>query len=999
MSLFTDWNTLLLEEYFSPSKNDQNVWISTNRLELEGIGVHLGGANGLIEAVKQGPPWFHGDGDISTKAECLVYQRKWPNGRPDDYCDPDSENNQYHNMSAPTYLPYIALWVLAGSEVDRSGFYIKVSELTSSQFPSDARENMETVWKDLEQWSSIKIQGKLGRFKANILGNHKFVGMAYAQALVTQRDIDGISRLFGSCRLFPGQTLNNEHFEQLLEHGQNSYFLSKGLKNAMGDQDYKEHLRELLGSYLEFWDGTIPKRANSISNPVINQKQNHQLWNDELSIILQMKFNEENTFWEIGWRLPATEAGHSFELNVDGNDKVSAKLELAGTHLHCVSAVSQKNARNVLNKSAKESIESTLSYIGIDDDISERKIFLRKDKIRILAWDRPDPALSDSSLLEREMPVSGYVYLLYSQEEYSNLIHFLKNEGIAHQNESNDGLPDKWGLISISDTSLLTSEQRAIIIDEEPSNTPKARIRLIGGKPIIGAGNKKYAYYDLPIIELEAPAGTELHCSDLIFEELGDSENNLIKRFKFRLKEENKCALKITAKIGSEELCKVGLQVLSAGGLGVAKKDQFSLDKFGRAIFDSSGLLGASIGEKQANDVNIDYFQIDQTTLDELADIDILEYMKSNISALFLDSIASSINGSVSYGVARDQIRRLANDKGLDNIEPAILLRELRRRGHIEIETNVKGHMVRICTVPPTIYSLPIKDNEQRQLYGVCGSLRLQHWQELSIIVGCKIFFDRGIPRNLPTVRLAPFTQLSVSALENSSNFQVVNLPIQNLFQWVGSINERKENLLWYQEQGFSPNYLKKLNPTRGGFRDTENVLVDAKRKYELFKYEDQQIQGLSVYKFGENLGEGVSKYSFIQDSRWGVWMAINAFAEFVKTTYGILDASPWPLHYDSINGSLYMPARIEPPFVVERLLTLSGGDSPTIIQATGKAEDDSVLLSDKDQSVIGKVSLVYDEMANGKWLCYRWVPEKIAQKVATLLNGELQEFRSKIKN
>lgn len=995
MSLFIDWNTLLLEEYFSSSKVDQKVWISTTRHELEGIGVHLGGCNGLVEAVKQGPPWFHGDGDVYSKARWLVRQRNWPSLRPDEYIDPEKQNKLYEDRHAPTYMPYIALWVLAGSEVDTLGFYEKVKELSGSPYPKDTRENMEEVWKDLEKWSSTKTKGELGQFSVNILGSHKYVGMAYAQALVTHRDIAGISRLFGSCRLNPGQTLNTEHFDQLLKHGQNSYFLSKGLKHAMGDPNYREHLRELLGSYLDFWDGTVPKRASPKSNPTVDLKKNNQLFVDDLSIILQMKFSQDSTFWEIGWRLPALEAGFGFSLSVDGNNEESAKLELAGTHLFCINIVNQKAVRELLNRSATETIESKLNFIGIDGDINDRKFILREDKIRILTWDSPDPALRDC-LIEREMPVSGPVYLLYSQLEYSNLIHFLKNEDIDHQIVDFEGIADKWALICIEDSSLLTTEQRASIIDEEISNTPKARIRLVGGKPIIGAGNKKYAFYDLPIIELEAPPKTQLNCSDLIFEELIGSQKNSIRRFKLSLKEEKTCVMKITASLGGEEICKISMQILLTGGLGVGKRDQFSLDNFGRAIFDSSGLLGATIGEKQAsNNGKIDCFQIDQKTLNDLEDKNISEYMQNNISALFLDSIASSTNGSISYGAARDQVRRLAVEKGIDNIEPALLLRELRLRGHIEIETNEKGHMVRICSVPPTIYSVPIKDNKLQQLYGVCGSLRLQHWHELSLIVGCKIFFDKGTPPYLPTLRLAPFTELSVIAFANFANFQVVDFPSLSLSQWVGSINERKKNLMWYQEQGLSPNYLKKLNPTKGWFSDTRDILVDPELKYELFKYEDHQIQGLSVYKLGENLGEGLSKYSFIQDSRWGVWMAINAFAEFVKNAHGISDASPWPLHYDSKNGSLYLPARMEPPLVVERLLILSSGESPKVIKASGKHEGNLITLIDNNLKKMGRVSLVYEHMANGKWLCYRWVPRKIAARVATLLNGELQDFHA----
>lgn len=122
--------------------------------------------------------------------------------------------------------------------------------------------------------------------------------------------------------------------------------------------------------------------------------------------------------------------------------------------------------------------------------------------------------------------------------------------------------------------------------------------------------------------------------------------------------------------------------------------------------------------------------------------------------------------------------------------------------------------------------------------------------------------------------------------------------------------------------------------------------------------------------------------------------MAIEAFAKYVKTEYCIADASPWPFHYDSITGCLWLPARMEPPFVIERLLALCAGQSPITLQVTGEIDGESILLLEKDQQLIGRVSTVYSEMANGKWLCYRWVPRVIANKVATLLGGELQELR-----
>jgi len=173
MSLFTEWNSLLLEEYFSSAKAGQDVWIPTTRLELEGIGVHKGGANGLIEAVKQGRSWFHGNGHIADAAKQLARQRLSPRNRPNDYRDPGSDIEVFQGANAPPYLPYIALWVLDKSEEEEPGFYAKVAELIGEPFPNNTRQQMAAVWTDLEYWSTAQQEGRFGRFKLNVLGEHR----------------------------------------------------------------------------------------------------------------------------------------------------------------------------------------------------------------------------------------------------------------------------------------------------------------------------------------------------------------------------------------------------------------------------------------------------------------------------------------------------------------------------------------------------------------------------------------------------------------------------------------------------------------------------------------------------------------------------------------------------------------------------------------------------------------------------------------------------------
>lgn len=122
--------------------------------------------------------------------------------------------------------------------------------------------------------------------------------------------------------------------------------------------------------------------------------------------------------------------------------------------------------------------------------------------------------------------------------------------------------------------------------------------------------------------------------------------------------------------------------------------------------------------------------------------------------------------------------------------------------------------------------------------------------------------------------------------------------------------------------------------------------------------------------------------------------MAVGAFAEFMaKPPYNLIEASPWPIHYESATGFFWIPARLSLPFVLERVLVLCSGEGPANYKTTIKKRDESIVLLKKNQQVIGEISQVYSAMASGEWLCYRYVPKLIAGKIASLLGGKLIEM------
>jgi hypothetical protein len=69
----------------------------------------------------------------------------------------------------------------------------------------------------------------------------------------------------------------------------------------------------------------------------------------------------------------------------------------------------------------------------------------------------------------------------------------------------------------------------------------------------------------------------------------------------------------------------------------------------------------------------------------------------------------------------------------------------------------------------------------------------------------------------------------------------------------------------------------------------------------------------------------------------------------------------------------------------------LCSGSAPIAVNVTGVYNNDT----DKvdlfaNGAPIGGVHRVYTDFKSGLWLCYRWVPKSVAQKVSTLLGGTL---------
>jgi hypothetical protein len=78
-------------------------------------------------------------------------------------------------------------------------------------------------------------------------------------------------------------------------------------------------------------------------------------------------------------------------------------------------------------------------------------------------------------------------------------------------------------------------------------------------------------------------------------------------------------------------------------------------------------------------------------------------------------------------------------------------------------------------------------------------------------------------------------------------------------------------------------------------------------------------------------------------------------------------------------------------PVVLERALVLCGGSAPALMDLEKRMDPGSqylALVRKADQTAVACTSSVYYDMADGRWLAYKYVPEEIAKVVAGKLGG-----------
>nr|WP_297459441.1 hypothetical protein [uncultured Halomonas sp.] len=987
---FSEWNLRLLRSFFSEASEGEEVFLRVDKDFLDQVGQDIGGDSGFLEAVRKGPDWIVSQESFTCSILKLKKQRKNPSRS---YKDPGNFDIKYRGLRAPAYLPYLAALVRNDAE-NATSYYDRLAKdlKLKHQFNSHEMGQVEKVWDDLEEWTR-KNNGRFGFFKRRILGGYRLIGVPRSQSILKPSDMENLAQVFAQAQVRPGQELSEESLTQILNETRASgSIFTAGFQRALEIDDFVQPIRAAIFNAYSDWDGTLPIRgggATGVESSTNGRNEGEIYMGISLLVIRDFPLQLSPS-----WRVPAIQDIGKFELERDG---LIWSGQFSGTEGANTARAHNQEADfwDVAKRASDTTVQfDARCFVSEDSEPTMLKLTLMRRILWVLT-PAIDNLTGDIELREGDLPASGSAFLMAPPRSVQALQGYIEREKPECEVISALGVPKDWLIVRLVDCASLSEEQR-ILPDGEKGARPRPRaIRFVGGKSIRRGYSRMYLPYDLPFIELDAPLGARVDCSGGIEVEEQSSPLSVnaadhvdwrpLRRFKFRLPHSRSASYELKAiSANGSSLGQAKLRVADLGGDVVDTGKPFSLDNIGRHIHSYEGLSGVVLGTARDKSTETPSELNDYALTDvELGSSVGCQNLKVGIHEMFLDALAQS--GSLDYGVARDLLQRLLLSTGeLD--EPVLLLLELRRRGYLGVSTTYKGHIARIHAIKPTLYSLPLTF-AGRPIWAVAGTLRIDHWKIIARKTEAWSAHQLNSNRGVFEPWRLVISDRSV-ALETCSQigFRFSEKPCISVASWSASLglfrDETFRNTM--ESIGSAREGAMRLNASTGRF-----TAIPRGDVCELWRVRDLDIGVGNLYVLADQ-----GKYAFVNDSRWGVWLALDAFAKHISLYPEMDGVHPLPITYESARRTIWLPARISLPTVLERALVLCSGDSPDVLtlqkDITENTNSRLLLIRKKDGLPEFSANRFYTDMADGKWLAYRYVPENIARIIAGKLGAVL---------
>ena len=1006
------WNLSLLREYFNPSRSGEEVWLSLDRSQIGSLAPELGEYENLLEAVKDGPEWGTvvragryergTSADLVQRAKGLEVQRKEYRRRPPmSYIAPGALDPVYRGLKAPTYLPILAVLVCqastAGEARDERGYYDGLRKALDlpRNWNTPQMVDLEVLWRDLEAWTR-SIEGKLGVFTFRQLGGYSRIGVPRSQCILIASDAQRLARVFASLGLTRESDLNNHRLDMILKRVRgNPAQFSNPFVDAAARDEFRDVLKARVTAILRDWDGDL-------TEPSVAEGQ-HRPSGTVRVALLPRRGSNGDWMWQVGWAVDVPEQQGSVELVAPDSTFWVGILNGLGRAYIGFSSTDGTSASQALSASSEASqIFSVANVSG--DDVSELGFFrLDTAPLRILVLDR---GASPPTLVEAPLPRSGPCYFLAAPDNVDNARSFLKREEIDFDLASDAGLPQGWALFQVLRCEGIDEEARADIPDGRTERGYSPVLKRVGGS-FVNKRPREYFAYDLPEIELDAPADAKVKTSppgvleEVEYEEelsfLGGGAR------RFRLEEEKLEGVYIVlveAWLDGQRLGAPLRVAIRREQVFEVLAGDFRLDALGRGGSKLPGLSGILRESEPSDGASTPVETADGPHGDLLDGVSnaMVSAWGQSVGGRFLDRLALS-GGSLAAKRSRDLVRDLSRNQGLECSENELLVR-LWRRGLAEIEVDRRGRFRRIYAVTPQVFPLGVNESGW-EWYGVCGTLTAGL---VSNIVGKLHAFlestgDYELP-DLRSLRLRVPSGTDMNGLIEGLGVRVENSTPAHLATWADGRRGALQAL--YDNAGSSaPNVgagFDAYRMTTGRFQRSGNeaeLFTLGGLPFGLFRFEDELTGSGKIHKLAiKDQDTGQPNFSFAPDRQWAAWIMWTMWGEYSSRELGLELANPWPIPYAE-NGKLFLPECMRPPVVLERALVLCSGVNPR--RASLEVEDftdDQLMLQERvspfEELVASRVYKSGNDRLLNPWLVYESVPREVAETVAGKLGARL---------
>lgn len=987
INAFEAWNLRLLEYFFWPGQIGKEIFISTPPDVLDEIGDGLGGDVGFLEAVRAGPDWRwkHKLPTIESRLQELVERRKRSAPRALGYTDPGKRNCEFMpdgaiERSAPTYLPYLAALARGAAVADVAGYYacLRKDLGLPPNWGSSQMSRTEVAWADLEKWTK-DTGGRYGKFTFRSLGAHQFVGLAKSQIMIAARDILVLHEMFERLGLEVGRGKAVARLGDVLEEIRaDGSGVSKGLRQAASDPDYKDVLEARLVDVHGEWKGPeiSPDEARRSRAGRRAEKRSGVRFGLTLG-----------TGESLPWRVIIGIEDEAIDL-----DEVEDSQSLGEPGDKATPTGLSMRRHRLGGWALPLSVEESKSFLMQDSWTLKtlRGSFSveRARKARVLTENGDE----NYELWDSGWPEYGAAVVLFPDPSDESHALFISTcaDASRYKPDEMEGLPSRWAMYYVEACERLTEEQRAVV---EPSERRVRLLVLQGGS----RGEGGYLHYDLPNVVYRGPPEWRVGVvgrDDLELEQdsytpltragpSGRRGNAVVTRcyglppaferggeFKFFVLDET-----------GKERGSCSLGVRSQAAASTAESGEICMDRFGRIVKGVEGLRGGlpehlvRVHERgRGNEV----MASSRSRLDVGKPVT-FEEVRNNPAVRFLDSLAST--GGYSYGRAKSKLNRLLARAGSTQAPWKVLL-DLWGRGYVELERGKDGGIEYVHSVPAKAYLIPLKVDGWDVL-GLLGTLNLSQWgglcEESLAWEILKNDFGLSEEGTLPVLRLR--SKMAATLLKQRLDpIGLRVLPMQGLAiaDWAATerdvrsamlaeTKELRESIQFMGLRRFDPLAIRYIDIKSGHPSPPEG-----REEAVLYRFEDARRKGWHRSMFVSRQGA-----SFALDEQWSKWVALG----YVARGFGRA-----PIFHDQEKRYLYVPAKLRLPIVIDRALLLCSGSPPVEYHLDAWEDGKDIKFGIKHADT---VLFQFDErlcqgVGDGVWLRYDNVPTAVMKAISS---------------